>query len=125
MNLTEARQALADAVSTINGVTCTPRPITGNLRLGDAWVAVGRLTPGREFGATAVTLSAFVVLGSDERLADQKVDELAGPLVACAQDDPDLYAFAISVEPQAVSAGDIVQGTLYTLALSVTLDLSE
>lgn len=121
MNLTEARQALADAVSTLPDVTCVARPVPGNLRPGDAWVTVARLEPGAFLGSTNATLSAFVVLGADERLADASVDALAGALLDCAYP---LYGFALSVEPQVVTAGESVPASLYTLALTITLELS-
>lgn len=122
MSLATARQALADAVSALPGVTCTPRPVANNLRPGDAWVNVVRLEPGQFLGSQNATLSAFVVLSPDQWLADSKVDDLAGPLLACAQP---LYGFAASVEPQIVVAGEAVPGNLYTLALTVTLEVSE
>lgn len=122
MNLTEARQALADAVSTLPDVTCTARPVPGNVRTGDAWVTVARLEPGPFLGSQNATLSAFVVLSPDESLADAKVDALSGPLLACVQP---LYGFAAFVEPQVVTAGEAVPANLYTLALTVTLEVSE
>lgn len=122
MTITEARQALADAVSTLDGITCTPRPVPGNTRPGDAWVTVSRLEPGPYHGSQNATLSAFVVLGSDQWRADAQVDALMGPLVACTAD---LYGFAISVEPQVMAAGEGIPGDIYTLALTITLELSD
>jgi len=122
MNLAEARTALAAAVSTLDGVTCTARPVRSNLRLGDAYVTIGRVTPGQFLGSTSVVLSAFVNLGSDEATADAKVEELSIPLLECADA---LYPAGAAVEAQAVSAGDGVPGVIYQLALSVTLELSE
>jgi len=121
VNLVEARIALAAAVSTLPGVTCVAHPIPGNLRLGDAFVTVGRVTPGQFLTEYTAVLSAYVVLGSDEALADTKLDELTVPLLACVQN---LYAADVSVEPQQLLTGGSTPGTVFVLALSVTLDLS-
>lgn len=121
MNLTEARVALAEAVSTLDDVTCVAHPIPGNLRVGDAFVTAGRRVPGQFLGSHSQKLSAYVVLGSDEALADLKVDEWSGPLLDCVGD---LYAADPSVEPQQILTGGSVPGTVFALALSVTLDLS-
>jgi hypothetical protein len=117
----EARQALADAVSTLPDVTCVARPVPGNTRPGDAWVTVSRTAPGQYIGSVQVTLSAFVVLGSDERLADQKVDELSVLLLEATYP---LYGIAPAVEPQVITAGEAVTANLYALALSVTLEIA-
>lgn len=122
MNLTEARAALAAAVSTLDGVTCTARPVPGNTRVRDAWVTAGRRSIGPFFGTHLVELSAFVVVGSDETKADSLVDELSGPLLSCLDD---LYAQEASVEPQVVVTTGAVPGNLYTLALTATFELSE
>jgi len=121
VNLAEARDALAAAVSTLDDVTCVAHPIPGNLRVGDAFVTVGRCRPGQFLGSVTQALSAYVVLGSDEALADTKVDELTVPLLMCVQD---LYAADVSVEPQQIIVSGPVPGTVFALALSITLDLS-
>lgn len=117
----EARQALADAVSTLPDVTCVARPVPGNTRPGDGWVTVGRVAPGQFIGSRLLTLSAFVVLGSDERLADQKIDELSVPLLEATYP---LFGISPSVEPQIITAGEAVPGNIYALALSVTIEIS-
>lgn len=121
MNLTEARVALAAAVSTLPDITCSARPVPGNVRPGDAWVTVGRLTPGQFLGSSLQVLNAFVSLGSDETLADQKIDELSQPLLNCVGD---LYAGDISVQAQEMRTYDST-GSFFALALSLTLELSE
>lgn len=119
MNLPEARTALAAAVSTLTGVSCVSHPVPGNLRLGDAYVTAGRRTPGAFLGADDQVLNAYVVLGSDERKADEKVDEWSGPLLRCVEP---LYGAAVSVEPQALASEG--QGVIFHLVLSATFELS-
>lgn len=123
MNLTDARIELADAVSAMAAeVTCLPRPVAGNLRVGDGWVTVGRRTPGQFLGSDLIVLHAFVCLGSDERKADELVDRWSGPLLDSVRD---LYAGEKSVEPQEMVTITPVPGTVFVLALTATLELSE
>lgn len=122
MDLTEARTALAAAVSTIAvDVNCVSHPVPGNLRMGDAWVTVGRRIYASRLRSDFVTLSAFVCLGSDERKADLLVDELSGPLLACVAD---LYAGDVSVEPSQIVTTTPVPGAVFALVLTATFELS-
>jgi hypothetical protein len=122
MNLTQARTALAAAVSTIPGVKAVPHPVPGNLRLGDAWVTVGRRIYAPRLRAHFVTLSAFVCLGSNEQAADLKVDAWSGPLLDCVID---LYAGDVSVEPQEIITTTPTPGSVFALTLSATFELSD
>jgi len=123
MNLSEARTALAAAVSEIHeDVTCVSHPVPGNLRVGDAWVTAGRRTYSPRLRADFQVLSAFVVLGADERQADTLVDAWSGPLLACVAD---LYAGDVSVEPQQIITTTPVPGATFALALTATFELSE
>lgn len=117
--IAEARQSLADAVSTLPDVTCTPYVVPGNLRPGDAWVTVGRTEPGQFLRSNAVVLSATVCLGSDEPSAERLIDAWTIPLIDCTNP---LLASGVFAEPQVMTAAD--SGSIYVLALSVTLDLS-
>lgn len=122
MNLTQARAELAAAVSTLDGVTCVAHPVPGNLRVGDAWVTVGRRIYAPRLRAHFVTLSAFVVLGSNEQNADLKVDAWSGPLLDSVSD---LYAGDVSVEPQEIITTTPTPGSVFALTLSATFELSD
>lgn len=133
MNLTEARSRVAAAVSKVvvepDGrdpftLKCTPRPVQNNIRVGDSWVVFGTSTPGPTLGSRDVTLEALVSLGSDRELADLLVDYVEAPLLACLDDDPELYGRDITVSPQQMVAAGSGGGRVYVLTLSVVLELS-
>lgn len=122
MNLTEAREALAEAVSAIDGVNCVSHPVPGNLRQGDAFVTVGEVTYGEFLTEFSVVLSALIILGSDEKSADLKLDALSVPLLQCAGA---VDGYDARVAPQSIptNTGTAV-AAVYAVALSVTLTLS-
>lgn len=133
MNLTEARTRLAAAVSRVVvepadrdpfTLKCTPRPVTNNIRVGDAWVVFGTSEPGPEIGSRDVTLEALVSLGSDRELADLLVDYVEAPLLACLDTDAELYARELTVTPQQMVAAGTGGGRVYVLTLSAVFELS-
>lgn len=120
MNLTQARQAVADALSAIDGLNFRPHPTVAQPRTGDGWVVVTRLEPA-DFAATTATLTAVVILGADEAKAEQLVDDLGVPMLAAVTKAPDLNPADASLVQQALVAGPT--GTLYALALTLTLEV--
>lgn len=122
MNLTDARAALAAAVSELDEVKCVAHPVPGNLRVGDGWITVGRRIYAPRLRAHFVTLSAFVVLGSNEQGADLLIDTLSGPLLDCVID---LYASDVSVEPREIITTTPTPGSVFALVLSATFELSD
>jgi hypothetical protein len=122
MNLSDARAALAAAVSTMDGVTAVAHPVPGNLRVGDAWITVGRRVYAPRLRHHLVTLSAFVCLGSNEQDADLKIDAWSGSLLDSVID---LFAGDVSVEPQEIITTTPTPASVFALVLSATFELSD
>lgn len=133
MNLKEAREMLATDLSTLvyapatetedaKHVRCTPRPVKGNLRQGDGWVVLDTIGTSDFQGEATATLIGYVVLGSDERKADELADELTVPMLKVGEG---MAAFNITVRPIAIIAGEATSpGSIYALALTLTKEIS-
>lgn len=81
MALTDVRQAIADALSTISGVIGYTKP-PSTLRAGDAWPRLGGLARDQLSGQHEVTWRTFVILPADEDMALATVEELVSELDA-------------------------------------------
>ena len=102
MNITEARQAVADALSTLDGVSVRLRELK-NPRSGDGWTLSGPVVP-NGYGDGKASVGAVILLSSDSVKADEQFDDLAWPiLVALKAVDG---AFGVRVEPATVAVGD-------------------
>jgi hypothetical protein len=116
MNVAAARVALADALSTVDGVSVQPYTVK-TPRVGDGWTTIVRAVPDG-FTTTAATLVAFVVLGPDEVAAEKKADALMVPLLDAASGlGGDVLAESVTV----------VVGTnstpLYALTITLTMEV--
>lgn len=89
MNLTDARQAYADALSAVDGATVRARPPVRNPKPGDGWVIVERGAPG-DYRRSMVVLSAVVTLGTDVAASEELLETLVVPLLDAASRVPDL-----------------------------------
>lgn len=125
MNLTDARMAVAEALNGIEGLRVTARPVKGNLRPNDGWVTVNTVSPGEYLGgAVLAVLNAYVSLGADEKKADEQVDELSAQILYAIINSNDIFAYDLSIQPQAIIAGEGVPGQVFALALTLTVELS-
>lgn len=118
MTLTEAREALAAALSAVDGVTVAARPSAAAPQPGDGWVVLSRLAPST-FTACTATLTAVVTLGADEALAETLAETYAVALLDAATTGS-LNPTDVSLEPQALVGGT---GVIYALALTLTLEV--
>jgi hypothetical protein len=115
--LVEARGALAAALNTVEGLAVRDRPGVRAPKPGDGWVTVTRMVPSG-ITRTAVTLTAVVVLGADEALAEDLLDEwsVAALVAATTADFP---ADDTAVELTAI----VVEATpLFALTITITTE---
>lgn len=120
--LTQARTALAAALSTVAGVTVHSRGAVPDPRHGDGWVTVGPATDGQMWRSADVKLSAIVVVGPDEATAEQAIDDLTIPLLL-ASDLDDVPTSDRTVQPQLVTVGTNA-APLYALIVSVSVQIT-
>lgn len=102
MTITEARQALADALSSVDGVNVRLREVK-NPRSGDGWTISGAIAPDGYADARA-TVGAVILLSSDSVKADEQYDALAWPLLVATKNADGL--FGVKIEPAVVAVGD-------------------
>lgn len=133
MNLYEVRQMLAEDTSALvyepatgtkdaKHVRCTPRPVKGNLRAGDAWVVVDIGSPGDIQTEVAQTFIVYVSLGPDESTAEELGDRLTVPLLNVGVM---AGGFNITVRRMQIIGGDARSpGSVYALALTLTKEIS-
>lgn len=126
MNLIEWRAALAGALNEIEfspskPLKVTANPVKGNLKQRDGWVIINTVTPDDFARSFLGVLNAYVVLGSDEKIADEKFSILAVPMVNAAIN---LGGMDVSVQPQAMIAGESVPGEIYVLALTASFEIT-
>lgn len=125
--LAEARQAMADLLSAVDGVerveASSGRAL---LRAGHGWVNVGPVTPARFGGVCNVTLTAVVVAGADKASADEALNTLLVPCLNAVTSDPDLGFFNASAEPTElpVTLPNGAEGVLYVLTVTITTEVS-
>ena len=121
MDLASARTALAAALSTVSGVTVTARPgrVTSNAR--DGWVTLSKLAPSAFFDRQSATLSAVVVLGADEVMAEELLDTLAPALLDAAVTSV-LAPADVFLNPQMLVTGT-TSAPLYALVLTLTIEV--
>lgn len=127
MNLTETRQMLATDLSALEytpgkNIRCTPRPVKGNLRAGDAWVVVDITSPGQFQTEFAQTLICYISLGADEDKAEELADNLTIPVMKVGIA---AVAYDIQVRRMQIIAGDPTRpGAVYALALTLTKEIT-
>lgn len=126
MDLTTARQAFADALSTVPGITVVARPPIADPAAGVGWVVVRSVQPAGRFTVTAVQLEAVVFAGTDEAAAEAFVDDMAVPLLEATReptpDFPDFYASGVTVTPSLLLVG-ANQAPLLALTVTATIEV--
>jgi hypothetical protein len=84
VSLTETRQALATALSTVDGVTGYTRPPSA-LRPGDAWPRFSGMERDAASGEFMVTWRVLILLAMDEAAALDSIADLIPGLYAALQ----------------------------------------
>lgn len=119
--LTEARQALADALTAVDGVTLVvAHGVKAQLRPGHGWTRVLELAP-TSFRTSNATLEAYIVLDLAEVTAEAQLDALAVPLLDAAATIETLPAFNITVEPAVMNIAQ--NQSLYVLVVTLTTEV--
>lgn len=121
MNLTDARQAIADALGTLDGLATYPRPIKTPRAL-DAWVTLTRIVPST-FSACRATFTAVICLGPDEAKAEELFESLGVAAINAVTTADSLNPADVSLEAQAIVGQANVPGPLYIIALTLTLEV--
>lgn len=128
MNLKEAREELA---ALMNGLEyssksgpkpfrLTARPVKGNLRRGDGFVTVGPTSPDDFARSHLATLNAWLILGQDEGLADEDVDELTLPALDLVVN---WGGMDVTIQPSAMVGGESIQGEVFVLTLTCSVEV--
>lgn len=122
MKIADARQALADALSAVDGLAVRPRPPVPSPRPGDGWIVVARWRPST-FRCSDVTLQAIISLGTDTASSERLLDELAPAALDAAGAVPGLPTGDLSLEPD----GLILEGgtTLNIAILRVMTEVEQ
>jgi hypothetical protein len=118
-SLGTARAAVATALSTVSGFTVAARPSRSAPRAGDGWVTVTRIAPST-FTQSAVTMTAVIILGQDETLAETSLETSATALIDALTDS--LNVTDVFMEPQQIIL-DTNGSPLYVLALTFTMEV--
>lgn len=120
MDISQARDAVAFALSTVGQFNVRARPMKAP-RVYDGWVIVTRLVP-TDFASTAATLTAVLDLGADEAKAEDLFEMHAVDAITAVTQTNDFNAYDV----QAVA--DIAQiadgGAHYVIALTLTLEVN-
>lgn len=114
------RTEIATALSAVGSLVVKPRPVTGNLKAKDGWVAVGKISP-YDYSSSLAEFTAVIVLGSDPVLAETSMEALAIPLIDAITA---LVVTNVSIEPQQLVAGDGTTGSIYILALTFSMEVT-
>ena len=119
MTLTEAREALADALSGVSGLSVRARPTVKTPKTGDGWVVITRLSPST-FSTCSAVLTAVLILGSDAPKAEELFEQYGTAVIDAVTDA--LNVSDVSLEAQALVAGNPA-APLYAIALTITLEV--
>lgn len=119
MTLTEAREAIAAALSAVEDIHVRDRGPLKAPRQGDGWVTIQSLAPADYTRCTA-RLTAIVVLGSDEALAETLLETWA---VACidAVTTGDIPTSDVVLEPILLTVD--TGGALWAFTLTMTTEV--
>ncbi len=119
MNIADTRAAIAAALNSVSGLNVKARPVTNNVRPNDGWVTSPSLEVA-DFASSLAEFDVVVVLSSDPVKAEQRYDEVALAVLNAAAE---LDASDVTVAPQLIPAGDGVPAPLYTLVLTVKMEV--
>jgi hypothetical protein len=123
--VTEARQAIADAINAVTVAGTPPLAVTlrprTEQRAGQGWTQPPALEPAAFGGVNAATISAIVVLGTDLGRADELYDLWASPVLTAATSA--VASIDATVTPEQLLAGDGVTAAVYILTLTLTMEV--
>lgn len=122
LTLVEAREALADALSEIDGLTV--HPVRGGKapKPGSGWVTIGRLVPS-DYTRCSVTLVAVVVLGSDQASAEDLLNTWAVDVIDAVTTVDELPTADVALEPILLTAGtDAVPVNAFTITITTEVE---
>lgn len=122
MNLTEAREAFAEALSTVEDLTVRARGPVRDPRIGDGWVTLARLVPAGYIDSSA-TLTAVVALGHDDVQAEQLLDLWAVQALDAVTRADGLPAADVVLEPVALAVES--GSTLPAFQITITTEVED
>lgn len=114
--LAAARAGLAEALSGVGGLAVRARPFTAAPKIGDGWIVLTGLEVAG-YRTHHATLTALVFLGSDERTAEAKLDELATQIVDAVTR---AYPCSARLETQTLAMAD---GAVYAATVILTMEV--
>lgn len=119
MSVTETRRAIADVLSTIDGLNVRPRPGLRTPKPGDGWVTVGRTTPS-DFSRCQVVWTVVITLGADQGAAEDLLEAYAVSIID-AITGADFPTGDVALEPitLAVESGASLNALTVTLTTEV------
>jgi len=122
VDLADARQEVADALTLIEELRIRPRGVVKAPRIGDGWVTVGRIAPA-DYTRCSVTLVVIIVLGADESVADETYESLAVDIIDATTRMIELPVADVALEPITliVDGG----GALHALTLTLTTEVED
>lgn len=116
----DARTAVAEALSSVEGYSVRPNPFTAPPTAGDGWVEITSVRPLTGFGrSAAVDLSVPVFLGPDRAAAEARFDSDGLALVAAVAA---LGALSVSVAPEVATVGQS-STPVYLARLTLTVEV--
>ena len=121
MNLTDARQAVADGLSAVDGLNVHAAPPVRNPRPGDGWVVVQRMTP-QDFRRFGVTLLVAIVLGQDVASSEELFNTLAMDTIDAAYGVQGLPVADVVLETDSVVLDGGSPLNIATLSLVTEVD---
>jgi hypothetical protein len=116
VNITETREALADALSAVEGLNVRARKAVKTPRIGDGWVTLGTLRPSTFTGCSA-TFVAVVTLGADADAADELLETIGIDIVDAVTTTDGLNVADVVLDPITL----VTEGGGVVNALTVTL----
>src|SRR5690606_31171721 len=99
----------------------TARPRANHLRRGDGFVTVETNGVGEFIGSYLAVFNAYLLLGSDESLADADLDDLLVPATAAVAN---WVGMDITVRPISIVGGESFQGETFAIAITCSVDVT-
>lgn len=123
MDFTETREAIAEALNTLDGLSIRERKVVKTPKAGDGWVTLGPIRPGSTYTACTATFTVIITLGSDGEAADSLYETLALDIVDAVTTADELNVADVVLEPiTLVTEGGASIGAL-TLTLTAEVEM--
>jgi hypothetical protein len=121
MTLTEIRDAVAEALNAVEGLTVRPRPTVKTPKQGDGWVTLGRMVPS-DYSRSLVTLVVVVVLAADQLAAEELLETWAVDAIDAVTQADDLPVADVALEPVTLVVESGVSLHAFTLTLTTEVE---